>query len=32
VTGGGTLDFTLGTTPNRSFGSAAGDAPPSFDA
>ncbi len=26
-----TLDFTLGATPNVSWGSAAGDAPPSFD-
>ncbi len=31
VTGGGTLDFTLAGTPNTSWGSAAADAPPSFD-
>jgi predicted alpha-1,2-mannosidase len=29
---GGTLDFTLGATPNTGWGSAPGDAPPSFDA
>jgi predicted alpha-1,2-mannosidase len=28
---GGTLDFTLGTEPNRSWGAAPTDAPPSFD-
>ncbi len=27
---GGTLDFTLGTSPNKAFGSAESDAPPSF--
>ncbi|WP_329460065.1 GH92 family glycosyl hydrolase [Streptomyces sp. NBC_01497] len=27
---GGTLDYTLGSTPNTSWGSAASDAPPSF--
>jgi len=32
VTGGGTLDFTLGTTPNRSFGSASANAPLSLKA
>src|SRR5262249_36094458 len=31
VANGGTLDFTLGTTPNTSWGTAAADAPPSFD-
>jgi len=31
VTGGGTLDFTLGTTANTTWGSAVADAPPSFD-
>ncbi len=31
VTGGGTIDVTLGTTANTSWGSAAADAPPSFD-
>jgi putative alpha-1,2-mannosidase len=31
VANGGTLDFTLGSTPNTSWGSAAADAPPSFD-
>lgn len=31
VTGGGTLDYTLGSTPNTSWGSAPADAPPSFD-
>jgi predicted alpha-1,2-mannosidase len=30
VTGGGTLDYTLGSAPNTSWGSAAKDAPPSF--
>ncbi|GAB1513430.1 lectin [Actinophytocola sp. KF-1] len=29
--GGGTLAFTLGSTPNTGWGSAAADAPPSFD-
>jgi predicted alpha-1,2-mannosidase len=32
ITNGGTLGYTLGTTPNTSWGSAAADAPPSFDA
>jgi len=32
VHGGGEVDFTLGATPNTSWGSAPGDAPPSFDA
>jgi predicted alpha-1,2-mannosidase len=32
VAEGGTLDFTLGTAPNRTWGSAPGDAPPSFPA
>lgn len=32
VAAGGTLDFTLGTSPDTSWGSAAVDAPPSFDA
>ncbi|GHJ42724.1 hypothetical protein Cs7R123_00660 [Catellatospora sp. TT07R-123] len=31
VAGGGTLDFTLGTTANTGWGSAVADAPPSFD-
>ncbi|MBP2325450.1 putative alpha-1,2-mannosidase [Kibdelosporangium banguiense] len=31
VLNGGTLDFTLGTTANTSWGSAPADAPPSFD-
>jgi hypothetical protein len=31
VSGGGTVDMTLGTTANTSWGSAAADAPPSFD-
>jgi putative alpha-1,2-mannosidase len=31
VTNGGTVAFTLGTNPNTSWGSAASDAPPSFD-
>ncbi|WP_406314302.1 lectin [Streptosporangium sp. NBC_01639] len=31
VAGGGTLDFTLGTAANTGWGSAAGDAPPSYD-
>jgi predicted alpha-1,2-mannosidase len=31
VTSGGTVDVTLGTTVNTSWGSAAADAPPSFD-
>lgn len=31
VNGGGTLAFTLGSTPNTTWGSAAADAPPSFD-
>ncbi|MBB5868464.1 putative alpha-1,2-mannosidase [Allocatelliglobosispora scoriae] len=31
VTGGGTVDFTLGTTANTGWGSAAADAPPSFN-
>jgi predicted alpha-1,2-mannosidase len=31
VANGGTLDYTLGTAPNTSWGSAAADAPPSFD-
>jgi hypothetical protein len=31
VANGGTLDFTLGTSPNTSWASAAADAPPSFD-
>jgi predicted alpha-1,2-mannosidase len=31
VANGGTLDYTLGTTANTSWGSAAADAPPSFD-
>jgi predicted alpha-1,2-mannosidase len=31
VANGGTLGFTLGTTANTSWGSAAADAPPSFD-
>ncbi|MFI5754940.1 GH92 family glycosyl hydrolase [Streptomyces sp. NPDC051569] len=30
VTNGGTLDFTLGSEPNTSWGSAPADAPPSF--
>jgi predicted alpha-1,2-mannosidase len=30
LAGGGTLAFTLGATPNLSFGSAPGDRPPSF--
>jgi predicted alpha-1,2-mannosidase len=30
VAKGGTLDYTLGTTPNTSWGAAAADAPPSF--
>ncbi len=30
VTHGGTLDYTLGSTPNTKWGSAAKDAPPSF--
>jgi predicted alpha-1,2-mannosidase len=30
VTDGGTLDYTLGTEPDTSWGSAASDAPPSF--
>jgi hypothetical protein len=32
VANGGTLDYTLGTTANTSWGAAAADAPPSFDA
>ncbi|GGO90036.1 hypothetical protein GCM10012280_34630 [Wenjunlia tyrosinilytica] len=32
VKSGGTVDFALGTSANTSWGSAAGDAPPSFDA
>ena len=32
VAAGGTLDEALGTSPNTSWGSAAADAPPSFDA
>ncbi|TCO46530.1 lectin [Actinocrispum wychmicini] len=31
VANGGTLDYTLGTAPNTSWGAAAADAPPSFD-
>jgi putative alpha-1,2-mannosidase len=31
VTGGGTLTFTLGATPNTTWGSSPADAPPSFD-
>jgi predicted alpha-1,2-mannosidase len=31
VAGGGTVDVTLGTTANKTWGSAAADAPPSFD-
>ncbi|MET7283274.1 GH92 family glycosyl hydrolase [Kribbella sp. NPDC005582] len=31
VATGGTLDYTLGATPNTAWGSAAADAPPSFD-
>jgi predicted alpha-1,2-mannosidase len=31
VLNGGTLDFTLGTTPNTSWASAPADAPPSYD-
>jgi predicted alpha-1,2-mannosidase len=31
VLNGGTLDFTLGSTANTSWGSASADAPPSFD-
>jgi hypothetical protein len=31
VTGGGTVDFTLGASANTSWGAAAADAPPSFD-
>jgi predicted alpha-1,2-mannosidase len=31
VANGGTLDYTLGTTANTSWGAAAADAPPSFD-
>jgi putative alpha-1,2-mannosidase len=31
VSGGGTVDMTVGTTANTSWGSAAADAPPSFD-
>ncbi|MEE4546860.1 GH92 family glycosyl hydrolase [Streptomyces sp. V4-01] len=31
VTSGGTVDMTLGSTANTSWGTAAGDAPPSFD-
>lgn len=31
VANGGTLQFTLGTSPNTGWGSAAADAPPSFD-
>ncbi|MGJ6966794.1 lectin [Streptosporangium sp. G11] len=31
VAAGGTLDFTLGTAANTGWGSAAGDAPPSYD-
>jgi predicted alpha-1,2-mannosidase len=31
VANGGTLDYTLGTTANTSWGTAAADAPPSFD-
>jgi predicted alpha-1,2-mannosidase len=31
VTNGGTLDYTLGTSPNTSWASAPADAPPSFD-
>ncbi len=31
VANGGTLDYTLGTSPNTSWASAASDAPPSFD-
>ena len=31
ATTGGTLSFTLGTTPDTTWGSAAADAPPSFD-
>jgi predicted alpha-1,2-mannosidase len=30
ATGGGTLDYTLGSTPNTSWGSSPKDAPPSF--
>jgi predicted alpha-1,2-mannosidase len=30
MTSGGTLDFTMGSSPNTSWGSAAADAPPSF--
>ena len=32
VANGGTLGFTLGSTPNTTWGSAPADAPPSFDA
>lgn len=31
VTNGGTLTFTLGSTPNTAWGSSSADAPPSFD-
>jgi len=31
IAGGATLDFTMGATPNMSWGSSAADAPPSFD-
>ena len=31
VTNGGTLAYTLGTSPNTSWGTASADAPPSFD-
>jgi predicted alpha-1,2-mannosidase len=31
VANGGTLDYTMGTSPNTSWGSAPADAPPSFD-
>jgi len=31
VNGGGTLAFTLGSSPNTTWGAAAADAPPSFD-
>ncbi|CAM3719817.1 lectin [Kibdelosporangium persicum] len=31
VANGGTLDYTLGTSPNTAWGSAPADAPPSFD-
>ncbi|MDT5037853.1 MAG: hypothetical protein QOE03_3038, partial [Micromonosporaceae bacterium] len=31
VANGGTVNFVLGTTANTGFGSAAADAPPSFD-